>query len=119
MRQISKGSPMQQEFKPQAARKNSQKRSPPPSHISEQIIHPNKSQKKSRTTHATASCVFSVVGPLNQSYVGGNDGGGLGGDGGDGGRGGGEGEGEGGGGEGGGCGGEGHRPHAARQFVCM
>jgi hypothetical protein len=24
------------------------------------------------TTHATASCVFGVVGPLNQSYSGGS-----------------------------------------------
>jgi hypothetical protein len=27
-----------------------------------------------QTTHATASCVFGVVGPLNQSYSGGSDG---------------------------------------------
>ncbi len=33
---------------------------------------PHKSKKKSMTTHATASCVFGVVGPLNQSYSGGS-----------------------------------------------
>ena len=33
-----------------------------------------KNMKVRQTTHATARCVFGVVGPLNQSYSGGSDG---------------------------------------------
>jgi hypothetical protein len=56
--QIRKGSPKQQQMQEQNLKRSGSSKKDPK--------HPHKSKKKSRTTHATASCVFCVVGPLNQ-----------------------------------------------------
>ena len=72
MRQIRKGSPNRQQITPRSARISYLDSSS--SSVSALAVgkDPHKSKKKSMTTHATASCVFGVVGPLNQSYSGGS-----------------------------------------------
>ena len=72
MRQIRKGSPNRQQITPRSARIPDLDSSS--SSVSARAVgtDPHKSKKKSMTTHATASCVFGVVGPLNQSYSGGS-----------------------------------------------
>ena len=64
MMQIRKGSPKQQQTQQQStfcALAASSVSRP-----TAKVGHKKNSKKKSRTTHAAASCVFCVVGPLNQ-----------------------------------------------------
>ena len=72
MMQIRKGSPSRQQITQRNARISDLCSSS--SSVSAIAVgkDPHKSKKKSMTTHATASCVFGVVGPLNQSYSGGS-----------------------------------------------
>lgn len=69
MMQIRKGSPKQQQTQPQSqfcTMASSVVSRPKSAKVHTAKGHKNNSKKKSRTTHAAASCVFCVVGPLNQ-----------------------------------------------------